>query len=175
MSKCVQSKLSKADSCNVPLLSSLLPFFPLFLIYYHACIIISVHLSLFFLLSPLGTFLLSPFLSLSSTLCSFHRLYENSLVQTSLIIMANKITFSSRQFSILYRGNTEFISFLQLRTTFLIIKATLQLTSLMWKNGLSNWGLLSKKSYVGELTSFCQFQQLKHCDSSLLPPTLFCI
>lgn len=90
MSKCVQSKLSITQLSleslfylgerALFLFSSVFPFLPLFLIYYHACIIscqpqLSVHLSLCFLLSPVSAFLRFPFLYPHSTLRCFHSLY----------------------------------------------------------------------------------------------------
>lgn len=88
------AKHNSAESCNAPLLSggeehgsSILLCFPFSLYFSFITMHVSSHVSLgslctfflCFLLSPLSTFLLFPFLSLSSTLCSFHSLYYISL------------------------------------------------------------------------------------------------
>lgn len=65
--------------------------------------------------------------------------------------MASKIAFSSCQFSILYRGNTEFISLLWLCAAFFIPKSYTLVDLLHVEECFERWGFAFK-----EILSICR-------------------
>lgn len=125
------SKHNSVVSCNAPLFYLLerrvwfFSGFPFSLSYYHACIISrQPQLSVSSLL-----WVMSSFPSLSSTLCSCCTFYYNSLIQMTLILMANKITFISCQSSPDATRCAQHV---------LLWEAPLYLTPMIQRNVLSN-------------------------------------